>query len=152
MKKIIIALIILGSQTSWAGGASAQFSCKSDSGRTTLEASVPGDFVEHSVDFNIDGEEVNWFSGINQSTYEVEENSSLLVLGSLQEKNYHFIALNSDGQKVFTFSAIPSSIKLEATSNGELGSLKARITGVDPRGGELQSPVIVVNCTYGYEI
>lgn len=149
MKKTILALIILTSQYSFSGGANAHFSCKSASGRTTLEATVPGDYEEHSVEFNIDGEEVKWFSGVNQDTYEVEENSSLFVLGTLRNKNLHFIAINDKGQKVLTFTAVPSSIEIKY---GEKGTLTAEIQGLDPRDGKLQSPIITVNCSYSYEI
>ena len=152
MKSLITLLTILSSISAYAGSANALISCKSDSGRTQLNASVPGDHAEHNVKFSIDGISLDWYSEVNQRTYQTEENSTAHVLGSLKDKNYHFIIVNTDGYKTLTFSAIPSSVKLKQTEYGETATLKAIVYGNDPRENEELSPKITVNCDYSYEI
>lgn len=152
MKSVISLIVILSSLSVYAGSANAIFSCQSTSGRTELTASVPGDFAEHNIELSIDGEEVNWYDQINQSNYEVEKNSSVYVLGSLQDKNYHFLVTSNDAQELLTFTAIPSSIKVKQTQYGETGTLKAKINGIDPRNTSETIPEITLNCSYNYEI
>ncbi|MDD0853610.1 hypothetical protein HBN50_10895 [Halobacteriovorax sp. GB3] len=152
MKTTFLFTLLSLSINSFAGASAAVFNCVSDSGRTKLSASVPGDFEEHEVDLMIDGKAVKYYSLVNQTTYQMEENSSVYVLGSLNEKNYHFLVTSKKGEKLFTFSAIPSTIKVKSSEYGESGSLKAKLTGVDPRTDNKLMPEITVSCTYQYEI
>ncbi|WP_372655763.1 hypothetical protein [Halobacteriovorax sp.] len=152
MKSLITLLALSISISAHAGSANATFTCESASGRTALNASVPGDHAEHNVEFTIDEKTIDWYSEVNQTTYSMDENSKVYVLGKLEDKNYHFIITNTEGYKTLTFSAIPSSIKVTQTEYGEKGSLKAVIIGNDPRSFTDQTPEITVDCSYSYEI
>lgn len=152
MKFVSLMVLFILCHASFAGATHAQFSCKSASGRTLLEASVPGDFDEFEVDLAIDNEKVSWYSLLNQTTYQMEENSHIYVLGSLKEGNYHFVIANQEGEEVLRFSAISSSIQLENSAYGERGSLQAKVYGQDPRADKEWTPVITLNCDYSYEI
>jgi hypothetical protein len=96
---------------------------------------------------------------MQQSPFKNIKNSSVFVLGTMKMKNYHFLlTAPQDGSanfvEVFRFSAVPSSIKVKQTSNGERGQLSAIIVGQDPRAekdGQV-SPKVVVDCSYSYEI
>ena len=152
MKSLITLLALSVSISAQAGSANATFTCESASGRTTLSASVPGDYAEHNVELTIDGKTIDWYSEVNQTTYTTQENSTVHVLGTLQDKNYHFMILNTEGYKTLTFSAIPSSIRVKQTEYGETGTLKAIVSGNDPRSLADQTPEITVDCSYSYEI
>lgn len=161
--KIIVALMLsyFGASMAYAGSTNAYFDCVSGSGRTVLKASVPGDHLEHAVNLTIDGEGLQWFE---HYVFDGEQdgwqsNSNIAVLGSMKDKNYHFVVFApgdhaGDSREVFRFSAIPKTIKVEKTYGGERGTLKAMIHGLDPREekkGE-NSPYIQVSCDYAYEI
>lgn len=156
----VLAVGVLAPIASYAGSANAVFDCKSASGRTVLTASVPGDHAEHSVKWTVDGETIEWKDVVLQEPpYKSDKNSSVFVLGSMKMNNYHFLITKPSNDKssaieVFRFSAMPSSIQVEKTANGERGKLSAVIGGHDPRAeknGEV-SPRIVVSCSYTYEI
>ena len=160
-KKIMIVTAgVFISVSSYAGSANALFDCKSASGRTVLMASVPGDHAEHLIEWTIDHETVKWKDIIIQKPpYNNDKNSSIFVLGSMKMANYHFLVAAPNGDKaglrdVFRFSAIPSSINVKKTANGERGKLSAIIVGQDPRANKngRVSPKIVVDCAYTYEI
>lgn len=159
IKIMIVTAGVLVSVSSYAGSANAFFDCKSASGRTVLKASVPGDHTEHLIEFTIDNENVEWKDvTIQKPPYNNDKNSSIFVLGTMKMKNYHFLVTASGDDKadfsdVFRFSAIPSSIKVKQTPNGERGQLSAIVVGKDPRATKngRVSPKIVVNCSYTYE-
>ncbi|MGB0847003.1 MAG: hypothetical protein ACPGSM_09765 [Thiolinea sp.] len=160
IQSMVFSAGVLTAVSGYAGSANADFKCKSASGRTVLQASVPGDHAEHLLTFTIDGEAVEWKDVIaQQSPFKSDKNSSVFVLGSMKTKNYHFLITapdsdNAGSKQVFRFSAIPSSINVKQTANGERGRLSAVVAGQDPRankGGQV-SPEIVVDCTYTYEI
>ena len=160
IRGIVFTAGIFAATAACAGSANATFDCKSASGRTVLKASVPGDHAEHLVKLTIDGETVEWKDVImQQSPFKNIKNSSVFVLGAMKNKNYHFLLTAPEGgsanaREVFRFSAVPSSIKVKQTSNGERGQLSAVIVGQDPRAkkGGKASPKIVVECSYSYEI
>ncbi|MGV6810008.1 MAG: hypothetical protein ACWA5U_09040 [bacterium] len=151
---------MISASNAYAGVANASFDCKSASGRTTVVASVPGDHVEHKVTFAIDGEKLVWKNETFQEPpYAMDKNSSIFVLGSMQSKNYHFmvVAPNSDNieiSELLRFSAVPASINVKKTPNGEKGTLSAIVQGQDPRKAKdgQNSPKIVLDCTYTFEI
>lgn len=157
---LILTVGVLAPATSYAGSANAVFDCQSASGRTALTASVPGDQAEHLVKWTVDKETVEWKNVIIQEPpYKSDKNSSVFVLGSMKMNNYHFLITKpstdqSSAIEVFRFSAVPSSIDVKKTANGERGQLSAIIGGRDPRADKngKVSPRIVVNCTYTYEI
>jgi len=159
-QSLIFGLTMMTSTLSYAGSANAIFDCKSASARTTLSASVPGDHAEHSVSFTIDGETIKWKNEvIQQPPYNMDKNSNVFIVGSMKEKNYHFLIAaptktKSDMIEVLRFSAIPESIKVQKTSGGEKGQLSAIVFGKDPRKekDENSSPKIVLDCNYTYEI
>lgn len=160
-KKIMIVTAgALVSVSSYAGSANAFFDCKSASGRTVLKASVPGDHAEHLIELTIDNETVIWKDvTIQKPPYNNDKNSSIFVLGSMKMANYHFLVAAPSGDtaslsEVFRFSAVPSSMKVKRTPNGERGKLSAIIVGQDPRANKngQASPKIVVDCSYTYEI
>lgn len=159
--KIVASIVMMTMPViGYAGSANAVFDCKSASGRTALVASVPGDHAEHSVKWTVDGETVEWKDIVLQEPpYKSDKNSSIFVLGSMKMNNYHFLVTAPDDGKanpieVFRFSAMPSSIQVEKTANGERGTLSAVIGGRDPRAEKngKASPKIVVSCSYMYEI
>ena len=140
----------------FAGAANAVFECSSASGRTKLSASVPGDFAEHVVTFSIDGRKSKYVDAIVQhAPYKTVKNSDILINGSMENKNYSF-AITAPGNPsvvLFTLKAIPSSIKVKQISNGERGSLRAIIQGLDPREeSPTVSKEIEVKCDYDYSI
>jgi hypothetical protein len=160
VRGIVLTAGIFAATAACAGSANATFDCKSASGRTVLKASVPGDHVEHLVELSIDGETVEWKDVImQQSPFKNIKNSSIFVLGAMKKKNFHFLLTapedsSANSIEVFRFSAVPSSIKVKRTSNGERGQLSAIIVGRDPRAKKngKASPKIVVDCSYSYEI
>lgn len=161
LKQVVILTVgVLAPVASYAGSANAVFDCKSASGRTALTASVPGDHAEHSVKWTVDKETIEWKDvTIQEPPYKSDKNSSVFVLGSMKMNNYHFLITapsndKSSALEVFRFSAVPSSIDVKKTANGERGQLAAIIGGRDPRAEKngSTSPKIVVNCTYTYEI
>jgi hypothetical protein len=159
-KSLIFAISIIATNASYAGSANAVFDCKSASGRTALTASVPGDHAEHYVTLTVDSEAVAWYNTtIQEPPYNQKKNSNVFIVGSMKTKNYHFIlvAPNSDNieiSEVLRFSAVPESIKVKKTTNSEKGTLSAIIQGQDPRKAKdgQNSPKIVLDCTYTYEI
>lgn len=157
MKKfIVMTLVSLFSASAFAGATNAQFDCVSDSGRTVLTAGVPGDFAEHWMTLTIDGKAVEYFDTIDQKPpYESIKNSEIVVSGDMQKKNYGFVIteLGNKSAVLFSFKAIAGSIKVKSVPNGERGTLRATIQGIDPRGdGKVVTKSIEVKCSYDYTI
>ncbi|MEO0336494.1 MAG: hypothetical protein AAF202_08870, partial [Pseudomonadota bacterium] len=59
---------------------------------------------------------------------------------------------NQMGDVEFVFLAIPGSVDVTRTGNGQRGTLNAYIVGKDPRNTRQTSPTIFVSCDYRYEI
>lgn len=158
MKKAILSSFcaLLVAPSAFAGATNIQLSCVSDSGRTKLEASVPGDFAEHDVAFSIDGKSVRYFDTVNQTTGQSESNSAIVMDGTMRARNFKFAVFVDEGNKfdaqVLKFEALPNTIKLSRNSNGERGSLRAQVQGRDPRNTAEESKLIEVKCSYVYEI
>lgn len=137
----LIALVVSG--PAFAGASNAYFDCVSASGRTTVKASVPGDFAEHDVEFAIDGKSMRW----------TMDDSVIDISGELRKQNYKFVVTEADheARKVVVLEAIPGTAKIQSNSNGERGILRAKVYGEDPRTNQ-PSKVIEVKCSYSYEI
>lgn len=151
MRVLGLLVAMLASSYVFAGSTQEIFECRSGSGRTILEAEVPGDHAEHDVKFTIDGSQVHFFDGYYGAGF--QSNSSVEVFGSLRDAktNFHFIVADESGETVFTFLALPGSVNIRRTTNGSRGSLNALIVGKDPRDNST-SPTIQVSCDYVYEI
>ncbi|WP_413288324.1 hypothetical protein [Bdellovibrio sp. HCB337] len=152
---LAMALTTLFTTSAFAGATNAIFECVSGSGRTTLTASVPGDFAEHSVTLTIDGKVAEYFDTIEQTPpYLSIRNSDVAVTGDMQKKDYSFLITQQESPSavLLSFTAIPKSIKVKSVSGGERGSLRAIIQGVDPRDKSLVTKPIEVKCTYEYTI
>ena len=140
---VLLSAVTFYSISATAGSTQEIFECRSGSGRTTLYAEVPGDHAEHKMTFSIDGSRTTYIDEYTAGT-----NSSIEVFGAMwdQPTNFHFIVKDTDGNSVFTFLAIPGSIRLKRTVNGRVGTLDAYIVGKVPRKGRI-SPTISVSCT-----
>ena len=155
---MITTLITLMSTVSFAGSAQKEFSFESASGRTLVQGDVPGDAIEHNVTFAIDGYSLNyldqyvWNSSISDS--QRKQNSNVYADGVLKgaKPNFHFVITDMSGEAKFTFIALPGTINVRKTGNGEAGSFAALVVGADPRPGKRLSPTIRVQCSYSYEI
>lgn len=155
MKKLLgIKLMLAGALFSWgafAGSTQEVFECSSASGRTEVYAEVPGDHAEHSLSFAIDDAKITYFDGYGIDGRSTD--SSVEVLGSLDQvkTNFHFMIRNLKGNTMFTFLAIPGTVKIRKTRHGQRGVLDAYVVGFDPREVGT-SPTIRVSCSYVYEI
>jgi hypothetical protein len=144
--KFLPLISLLLSTSAFAGAANIELDCVSDSGRTKVVGNVPGDMAEHEITFTIDGQSVHYVD-----TAETTPNSTIEVKGDARKQSFAFVISAVDAQPVFSFREIPGSGKIQRTPNGEKGSLRAIVQGVDPRDGSA-SKEIEVRCTYRYEI
>jgi hypothetical protein len=152
----VMTLTTLFAATAFAGASNASFECVSASGRTTLSASVPGDYAEHSVTLKIDGKKVKYIdANVPAPSNKNIKNSEIEVLGTMKDKNYSFAIteVGNPSAALLTLTAIPKSINVKDLSIGERGSLRAIIQGIDPRGdGTVVTKPIEVKCKYDYTI
>lgn len=154
MQKLILTLtVLLSAQFAFAGSADRYLDCKSASGRTTLEGYVPGDSLTLDLTYTIDNKKLEY-----KDTYEAfneVKNADVTVLGSLTDAkpSFHFVVTSLIDGLAITFIAIPSTIKVKNTPNGEAGTFKALVVGTDPRSPyQAVSPTIELSCSYNYEI
>lgn len=141
------------SSTALAGVANTEFSCISESGRTQLEASVPGDYLQHDVKFTIDDALVEYFDRTDyEATGKRIVNSKVTMLGNTMDvsKDYGFV-VSKKGKAMLTFIVVNGTAKIRHTNLGEKGVMKAKVQGVDPRTGKA-SKEITLNCRYRNEI
>ncbi|MEM7646431.1 MAG: hypothetical protein AAF203_05945 [Pseudomonadota bacterium] len=158
MKTILTTLmVLLTSQMAFAGSAPRSLECSSASGRTQFNGEVPGSEYVLDTQFTIDGQSymyydlLEWNSVLKRTV--TVQNATVDEVGSLTSKkpNFHFVIKDTAGTVVFTFLALPASINVKSTPNGEAGRFSALIVGKDPRTGGW-SPTIQVSCKYSHEI
>lgn len=155
--RIFALIMMLSPMTALAGATNIELNCRSNSGRTTLVASVPGDFAQYETTFTIDG--------VARSYYDTAEKSQDIYLtkievqGAAAKGSLAFEVKEVQTERFGTefmlkFKQLDNGSGIRRTQNGERGTLRAMIQGLDPRAGDtyLQSKQIEVLCDYVYEI
>ncbi len=178
MKKIFLGTSgLLMAQILFAGSAQVGVDCKSDSGMTTVTATVPGDETEYNVSITIKDKkgEVHSVSYIKEYQYknpsdEAPSVPELLLDGDVKvvdgfvfkDKAYALVMSKvvENGPDVSnTLYAIPETVEFKKIGGHERNvKFRARLSGYNPRLADEKSDYpyidgqITLNCTYSYSI
>ena len=159
---ILATLVLLMANVARAGSAQANIDCKSSSGKTTVQAIFPGDGPESGVIFSIEDKSVKYMDQSMKSFLELNQfidsdyaDAELALIQTRAElrKQKLTISVNAPDTKqlVFLLEVITGTAKVTKTTNGQRGTFKAKVQGVDPRTSS-PSKLIEVSCAYRYEI
>ena len=153
MKKIFFfTTIILIFSSFKKGEPVAILKCKSASGRTLFEATVPsGSYIEKAI-FSIDGSSITFnFKDRSDIIFDPEDHVFTMYI----EKNSDSLA----GRNFVKFWAIPKTFKQTVNETGpgsefhDVYEFRAIIFGTEPRKGyDYNSKEIELFCTLDYEL
>ncbi len=156
---LLSILLFLISQTVFAGGAPVSLECVSDSGRTQVSSTFPGDILGSKLTFVIDGEPIVYR---DQYSEDLQYDESLTANSEFSIKDYSNslgvsvleISENENPEIFFELKSLKKGFKTIKTQFGKQKTFRATVIGVDPRESKngAQSPKIYVNCSYVYEI
>ena len=163
MKKIILVLSLFSSITAFAGASNFSVKCKSASGRTNLEAWIPGDNPEQSVKVTVDGKSLTY---INQDMLDtlcannIDPQKSypdyiVRDIAASLEDTKRIVVLITDGDAsepvlFFTVENLKKKMKRDGSITGTFqGDL---VNTVDPRNLNAELPVIALSCSFSYSI
>ncbi len=148
-----VAVLALTPAPAVAGAANVKLSCTSDSGRTKLSGSVPGDLIEFSLVFEIDNERLDYYRKFEDDGNLERANARIAVDDEIRDRKYHFVVTNKDGATLLSLEATGTTIKYKAGASGETNArFRATVSGVDPRNTSRRSPRIRMNCRYHYSV
>jgi hypothetical protein len=154
MKFLVFVATTAFAGISWAGATNVELTCRSQTGRTQVTASVPGDLAQFDLDFKIDGKVATYRSS------KTPGGSIIDVVDDLENKEYTLSISTHDLGEVFKLVAIPRTIKSSGDGNFVKARFAAQILPVtlDPRQDlvtRLKDSIgsgINVTCTYLYEL
>ncbi|POY34670.1 hypothetical protein C3K47_19165 [Solitalea longa] len=152
MKHILFSFLIFLTLTSFKrpGSATAQLTCKSESGRTLFTADIQDiDGGLERAELSIDGVKLNFHENDNSSIiFDSKTQVFTILLESKPNKDF-------SKHKFLKFWAIPSTFKtlVETHTQGKY-QFRAKLYSTEPRKEkkELHTPVIEVECLLQYEI
>ena len=161
MKKIMIGLVALTSISAFAGANNISVKCHSASGRTEVNAWIPGDNTEQSVKITVDKKTLSY---INQEMVNVLALNNMdaateypghqvnEISASLDKTKRIVVLAGNEGEKEPVLMLFVSNLKkinlgggtYKGTFSGELSNT------LDPRDPSKELPFITVGCTYSY--
>ncbi|MBX2988231.1 MAG: hypothetical protein KF802_10065 [Bdellovibrionaceae bacterium] len=130
MSKFFIgAGIILFSLQSAAGASNTTLKCSSADKKIRVDGQVPGDLAEFDLKVFNGGRESRFFSFVNQTTLQTEENASVKIVEDLDVGVYTLAAntRNSPLSLSLELYAIPSTLKKTKIPNGARSSFEAKM-------------------------
>ena len=148
-----IAVLAVTPAPAIAGSANVKLSCASDSGRTKLSGSVPGDHVnEFSLVFEIDNERLDYHRVVNSDGKLERTNARVAVDDEIRDGKYRLVVSKEDGTTLLDLKAIGTTVKYKNAGGEANARFRATVSGVDPRNTSRQSPRIRINCRYHYSV
>lgn len=163
LKSSLVLGALLISGIAAAGSSNGVIECKSGSGRTLVEALIPVDGMEASIEITVDGKSVKY---INQDLKDFlrmnnMKDKGILAPGGIEtsktKRDISIVAYGDTSGKFDEILANLSSIgimKRKATQyGGEQINFSAKLNGLDPRSDLTKElPLITLKCVYTYEI
>jgi len=152
MQNILFCFLVLFTHTSLRPGESvATLTCKSVSGKTLLNAEIPGCAYIEKAEFSIDGSKLLFVNGDNSSIIFDPSNKVFTMELGIKTQN--------TADKFLKFWAIPSSFKKTKNEKRpgsqfhEIYEFHAKVYATEPRTGfERNTKTIELICTLDYQL
>src|SRR5690606_17027268 len=151
--------------SAFAGSTQTEIVCRSASGRTLIQAFIPGEAEDAMVKLTVDGKSCTYLNGMAVTTLELNGRDpkveypgyELAAIGSAVDTGMKVIAIqvlrkDNYDTEVFSLIANPATVKIRDTDVSTKGTFTAQARGHDPRapGGRYLS--VEVTCSYDYSI
>lgn len=160
---LLVSAVLIGPQFAFAGAANGTLECKSASGRTSVVASFPVDFVEAAIAVTVDGKTQNYinqemvdnliansesvdqkYPGFKVTTIQSDKSKKSILMAALTVTNQKFDDVHVSLLSVGALKPVKGSNTVK---------FKAELNGEDPRSeGKTLLPKITLDCVYGYSI
>lgn len=162
MKSLITLFLIFNATLAFAGASNIDLLCSSGSGRTKIEAYVPGDMTDAILTLKVDNAKVTYLNQEAITTAEINnlpipegKVSEIETLDKIEKKAYSLLVkTNVDGYstRALTLIALPDSVKVKGSTASLNATFKALLTGLDPRTEAGYLPEITLDCSYSYSL
>lgn len=154
---LIISLLFCLPLTLFAGSADIKLSCSSDSGRTLIYGTVPGDSLDYKLHIKIDGQLMQYQNGCADAQCSRQiSNGKLFVVNGIKKGVFTIAFTRKRALDAGTFYAIPKTIRYTKTQHGYRAQYRAVYYGLDPRSRtQVQSFIpapVTLTCSHIYEI
>ncbi|WP_413557282.1 hypothetical protein [Bdellovibrio sp. HCB209] len=163
--KMITAIASLAiSSFAHAGAANAEITCVSDSGKTKIEAYIPGDMLEAGIALTVEGQTL---SRINRAFEDDSKLNNYDLSKSYPNYEIATIATVTDfSNKVLTLHVldkkydyteilligIPETFKVTSKGYDTSATFRAKLTSKDPRDSKKYLRDVSLSCKYHYSL